>query len=85
VPLIVLLWRTAGGGVAALFMLLMMAQNGASLDFDKLAMIIFATQIARHGPYRQTIPRTRAAVRASSALMAFAPPAAQPERHIREV
>ena len=85
VPLIGLLWRTAGGGVAALFMLLMMAQNGASLDFDKLAMIIFATQIARHGPYRQTIPRTRAAVRASSALMPFAPPAAQPERHIREV
>ena len=85
VPLIVLLWRTAGGGVAALFMLLMMAQNGASLDFDKLAMTVFAIQIARHGPYRPAIPSTRAAARTSSARMPFAPPAAQSPRHIREV
>ncbi len=51
-PLLLLLWRAAGGGIGGLFMLLVMAQNGAPLDFDKLALIVFAIQIARHGRYR---------------------------------
>lgn len=85
VPLIVLLWRAAGGGAAALFLLLTMAQNGASLDFDKLAIVVFAIQIARHGPYRPSMPLTCAAVRAPGARAPFALQAAQSPTHIPEV
>jgi hypothetical protein len=52
IPLFVLLWRAAGGGLTALFMLLLLAQNGAPLNFDKLTMIVFAIQIARQARYR---------------------------------
>lgn len=51
-PILVLLWRAAGGGVGALFMFLLMAQNGAPLDFDKIVMIVFAIQIARQARAR---------------------------------
>jgi hypothetical protein len=46
--ILVLLWRVAGGGSCALFVFLLMAQNGAPLDFDKIAMIVFTVQIVRH-------------------------------------
>ncbi len=65
-PLFVLLWRAAGGGVTATFMLLVLAQNGAPLDFDKLAVVVFAVQIARHSCNRPAVPRMGAAVRGSS-------------------
>jgi hypothetical protein len=43
-----MLLRTAGGGIYALFLLLLFCQNGASLDFDKIVMVTFAIHIARH-------------------------------------
>ncbi len=48
---IAVLWmflRTAGGGICALFLLLLMCQNGAPFDFDKIVMAIFAIHLARH-------------------------------------
>ncbi len=40
--------RTAGGGICALFLLLLFCQNGAPFDFDKIVMAIFAIHLARH-------------------------------------
>ena len=65
-PLFVLLWRATGGGINGLFMLLVMAQNGAPLDFDKLALIVFAIQIARYGRYRSAPAPMRFPARAPS-------------------
>ncbi|RKP59127.1 hypothetical protein [Pararobbsia silviterrae] len=42
-----LLLLATGSPICALFMVLLMCQNGASLDFDKLFMLTFAVQIAR--------------------------------------
>jgi hypothetical protein len=58
----------AGSPINALFMVLLMSQNGAPMDFDKLFMVTFAIQIARHAQARQkaqagqdlaTLPTTR--------------------------
>ncbi len=46
-PLLWLLLRKAGGGICALFLLLLMCQNGAPFDFDKIVMAIFAIHLAR--------------------------------------
>ncbi|GAB3627444.1 hypothetical protein PTE30175_02134 [Pandoraea terrae] len=56
-PLMVLLWRTAGGGLSAIFLFLLMSQNGAALDFDKLFMYVFAIQVARCARDRADGPR----------------------------
>ncbi|MFC0401442.1 hypothetical protein [Paraburkholderia rhizosphaerae] len=40
--------RAAGGGICALFLMLLFCQNGAPFDFDKLVMAIFAIHVARH-------------------------------------
>ncbi|CAB3781802.1 hypothetical protein [Pararobbsia alpina] len=40
--------RVAGGGICALFLILMMCQNGAPFDFDKIVMVVFAIHLARH-------------------------------------
>jgi hypothetical protein len=46
-PLFVMLLRVTGSGICALFMVLLMAQNGAPLDFDKIVMLTLAIQIVR--------------------------------------
>jgi hypothetical protein len=46
-PVLWLLLRKAGGGICALFLLLLMCQNGAPFDFDKIVMAIFAIHLAR--------------------------------------
>ncbi|CAB3768578.1 hypothetical protein [Paraburkholderia humisilvae] len=64
-----MLLRTAGGGICALFLLLLFCQNGAPFDFDKIVMAIFAIHLARHVRAttdlhtltRLTVPRVRAA------------------------
>ncbi|GAB7522863.1 hypothetical protein [Paraburkholderia sp. 2C] len=40
--------RTTGGGICALFLLLLFCQNGAPFDFDKIVMAVFAIHVARH-------------------------------------
>ena len=47
-PLFVMLLRSTGVAICALFMVLLMAQNGAPLDFDKIVMFTLAIQIARY-------------------------------------
>ena len=87
-PLLVLLWRAAGGGITGLLMLLMMAQNGAPLDFDKLALIVFAIQIARHGRYRSALTeRTRLVrwPRAPRPRHYRVPAAGRPPLHLPEI
>lgn len=84
-PLFLLLWRAAGGGVTATFMLLVLAQNGAPLDFDKLAVVVFAVQIARHSSNRPALPRMGAAVRRPSQQVWPAITAARPPNHVPEV
>jgi hypothetical protein len=69
-PLLALLWRAAGGGLPAMFMLLVLAQNGAPLNFDKLTMVVFAIQIARHARYR---PALSPSVAVGAARAATAP------------
>lgn len=54
-PLLAMLLRVTGSGLCALFMVLLMAQNGAPLDFDKIIMFTLAIQIARHA--HQMSPR----------------------------
>lgn len=46
-PMLALLWRVAGGGLSALFVFLLMGQNGAPLDFDKIVMIVLAIHLVR--------------------------------------
>lgn len=85
-PLLVLLWRAAGGGINGWFMLLVMAQNGAPLDFDKLAIIVFAIQVARHGRYRAApSERTMPLVRGANPRPYRALAAARPPLHLPEV
>ena len=60
-PLIVMLLRTAGGGICALFVVLLMAQNGAPLDFDKIIMFTLAIQIARHHAHKVQASRVQTA------------------------
>ncbi|MGG1945036.1 hypothetical protein AB1286_09510 [Trinickia sp. NRRL B-1857] len=84
-PLLLLLWRASGGGVAGLFMLFVLAQNGAELNFDKLVIIVFAIQIARHGRYRATAPRQAPFVRESAPPRFPAPAAARPPLPIPEI
>jgi hypothetical protein len=67
IPVLWLALRTAGGGICALFLLLLMCQNGAPFDFDKIVMAIFAIHLARHVRAttdlhtltRLTVPRLR--------------------------
>lgn len=64
-PVLFLLLMATGNPICALFMLLLMSQNGAPFDFDKLFMLSFAIQIARHAQQRlrprwQTEPVFRA-------------------------
>lgn len=47
IGMLALLWRSIGGGLPALFALLLMGQNGAPLDFDKIVMIVLAIQLVR--------------------------------------
>ncbi|MDQ7980946.1 hypothetical protein QYH69_27295 [Paraburkholderia sp. SARCC-3016] len=42
-----MLLRVAGGGICALFLLLLFCQSGVTADFDKLVMVIFAVHVAR--------------------------------------
>jgi len=53
-PLFVMLLRACGSGICALFLLLLMTQNGAPLDFDKIVMCTLAIQIVRQA--RSTMP-----------------------------
>jgi hypothetical protein len=55
-PILALLWRAAGGGICAVLIFVLMAQNGAPLDFDKIVIIVFAIQIARQARASGTIP-----------------------------
>jgi len=60
-----MLLRVAGGGICALFLLLLFCQSGVTADFDKLVMVIFAVHVARqvrattdlHALTRLTEPR----------------------------
>jgi hypothetical protein len=45
---VAMLLRAAGGGLCALFVLLLFCQSGVTADFDKLVMVIFAIHVARH-------------------------------------
>jgi hypothetical protein len=67
--LLPLLWRAAGGGICAVFLFLLMGQNGAPLDFDKIVMIVFAIQIVR---------QARASGALTAADNALAPASATP-------
>lgn len=84
-PLLLLLWRAAGGGINGLFLLLVMAQNGAPLDFDKLTLIVFAIQIARHGPYRPALTETTHLVRRAPPPPYRAVAAGRPPLHLPEI
>lgn len=84
-PLLLLLWRAAGGGINGLFLLLVMAQNGAPLDFDKLTLIVFAIQIARHGRYRPALTETTRLVRRERPQPYRALAAGRPPLHLPEI
>jgi hypothetical protein len=66
-PILVLLWRAAGGGICAVLAFLLMGQNGAPFDFDKIVMIIFAIQIARQAQASGTLAGRGSALAPDSA------------------
>lgn len=84
-PLLLLLWRAAGGGINGLFLLLVMAQNGAPLDFDKLTLIVFAIQIARHGRYRPALTETTVVVHRAHPQPYRALASGRPPLHLPEI
>jgi hypothetical protein len=84
-PLLWMLWRAAGGGANGLFVLFVLAQNGAELDFDKLVVIVFALQIARYRRYRAAAPQQYSSRHPSAAPVFPVPGPARPPLPIPEI